>query len=66
MLIPFIWVMLILSAAAVSVHAALLARSPDPGGDRKNLGRHRMTHRIKVPSAVPLEWVEEFREGKEQ
>ena len=29
MLIPFIWVMLFLSATAVSIHAALLARSPD-------------------------------------
>jgi len=66
MLIPFIWVTLFFSAAVVSVHAALLARSPDPGGHRKNLVRHRMTHGIKVPSAVPLEWVEEYREGKEQ
>ena len=66
MLIPFIWVMLFLSAAAVSFHAALLARSPDPGGYRKRPVRHRMTHGIRVPSAVPPEWVEEYREGKEQ
>ena len=63
MLIPFIWVALFFSAAVVSVHAALLARSPDPGGYRKSFGRHRATHRIQVPSAVPREWVAEYRQG---
>ena len=43
MLIPFIWVALF-SAAVVSVHAALLARSPNPGEHRKNFGCHRARH----------------------